>query len=243
MKIVLVIQARMGSTRLPGKVLRDLCGKTVLERVVDRCRGIRSIGQLVVATSTHGRDQVIVDQCASFGAAVYRGSEHDVLDRYYQAAIRYEADAVVRITGDCPLIDPVVSSQVIDLFMQQTSDYASNVEPRCYPQGLDTEVFTFQALRAAWKDANQSYERSHVTTYIRTRPDRFKALGLQANQDYSHLRWTLDTPDDWRFIQAVYEGLEDVEVFGWRDVLHLMKCQPQLYHLNRHVRQKVVQEG
>lgn len=243
MKVVLLIQARMGSTRLPGKVLKYLRGKTVLARVVERSRCIQNVDQLVVVTTTNPVDQVIVQQCTQLGVSVFQGSEDDVVDRYYQAAIRYEADAIVRITCDCPLIDPAVSSQVVDLFVHQNPDYASNIEPRCFPQGLDTEVFTFKALRTTWEYARQDYERAHVTPYIRERPDQFRKLGLPSDQDFSHLRWTLDTPEDLRFIQAIYERIEDPTEFSWLDVLALMDRQPQLYDINRHIHQKAMQEG
>ena len=243
MKVILVIQARMGSTRLPGKVLKDLCGRTVLERVVERCRDIRNIDEIVVATSTNPNDAMIVDQCEVLGVSTSLGSEKDVLDRFYQTATRFDADAIVRVTCDCPLIDPGVSSQVIDLFLNENLDYASNVEPRSFPQGLDTEIVTLQALETARQNARRDYERAHVTTYIREQPDRFKSGSLTFHSDFSHLRWTLDTPDDLRLIRSIYKGLDDTSQFTWLDVLALIERKPQLVHVNQHIKQKAVKEG
>ena len=233
----------MGSTRLPGKVLKDLGGKTVLSRVVSRVRRSQFIDEVDVATSTESADTAIVEECHRLGAAVFRGNEADVLDRYYRAAQAAKAEAIVRITSDCPLIDPVVSDQTVRAFLDEQPDYASNVQVRTYPLGLDTEVMTFEALETAWREASESFQRVHVTPYLYQHPERFRLLSVIGQADYSQNRWTLDTPEDLEFLQAVYAGLGNQDDFSWRDVLHLMKQEPKLAEINRHITQKAVREG
>lgn len=243
MKITAIIQARMNSTRLPGKVLLDLGGKSVLARVVRRLRRADLIDEIVVATTTLAVDNAIVSECEHLSVAVFRGEENDVLDRYYQAAQWTGADAVVRITSDCPLIDAEVTDNTIREFLFTKPDYASNALQRTYPRGLDTEVVAWQALARAWEEARLLYQRAHVTPYIYENPHRFHILTVTGEPDYSHYRWTLDTAEDLAFIRATYERMDNDDGFSWRDVLALLQCEPQLTQLNREVRQKALQEG
>jgi spore coat polysaccharide biosynthesis protein SpsF len=243
MKVVAIIQARMGSTRLPGKVLKDLSGKTVLERVISRIRRSQLIEHVIVATSTAAADSVIVDECERLSTDFFRGNEADVLDRYYRAAQQSRADAIVRITSDCPLIDPAVSDQTIRAYLDEQPDYASNTQPRTYPRGLDTEVMTFRALEAAWREAREPYQREHVTPYLYMHPERFKLLSVSGGVDYSQNRWTLDTAEDLDLLRAVYDRLGKRDDFSWRDVLRLMEQEPALAEINRHVGQKALHEG
>jgi spore coat polysaccharide biosynthesis protein SpsF len=162
MNIVAVIQARMGSTRLPGKVLRDIGGKTMLARVVRRMQCAASLSQVVVATTTSPADKAIVAECERLGIPAFRGDEQDVLDRYYQAAQAHRADVVVRVTSDCPLIDPGVVDEVVRAFLDAEPDYASNTLERTYPRGLDTEVMTMAALARAWREAQEPYQHAHA---------------------------------------------------------------------------------
>ena len=233
----------MGSTRLPGKVMLDLVGSTVLGRVVQRLRRAESSGELVIATTSDPADDVIVNECDRLGVNVFRGEEDDVLDRYYFAARAFDADVIVRITSDCPLIEPEISDATIRAFLGRRPDYASNTLQRTFPRGMDTEVVTVQALADAWKSAKQSYQRSHVTAYIYENPRKFDLLSFAGEVDYSSQRWTLDTPEDLRFIRAVYEHMEDPDNFNWRDVLLLLEEKPELLELNGHVTQKALQEG
>jgi len=242
MRIVVVIQARMGSTRLPGKVLKDLGGDTVLGRVVSRVRRCRLVNDLVVATSTAPADDVILHECSRLEIRSFRGSEQDVLDRYYLAAREAQAEAVVRITSDCPLIDPGVSDKTIQAFLDVGPDYASNVLERTYPRGLDTEIVTIAALECAWRDAREAYQREHVTPFVYEHPERFRLLSVKGDHDYSQYRWTLDTPEDLEFIRAVYARSEDGQGLGWKDVLNMVESEPHLAELNRHIIQKALHE-
>jgi spore coat polysaccharide biosynthesis protein SpsF len=242
-KVVAIIQARMGSTRLPGKVLKDLEGETVLVRVVERVRRAQLIDEVLIATTKERADDAIVDECERCSAAVFRGDENDVLDRYYCAAQMCNAKIVVRITSDCPLIDPEIIDETVAAFLAARPDYASNALVRSYPRGLDTEVLTVKALERAWRGATEPYQRAHVTPYIYQNPDAFRILPVSAETDYSGHRWTLDTPEDLAFIRAIYARVEDRHNFGWRDVLGILDREPELVEMNRMVPQKTVHEG
>jgi spore coat polysaccharide biosynthesis protein SpsF len=240
LKAVAVIQARMGSTRLPGKVLKDLQGETVLARVVSRLRRSRLIAELLVATTDRPPDDAIVAECRKLSVPVSRGDQEDVLDRYFRAAQLAKAEIVVRITSDCPLIDPEITDRTIAAFLEARPDYASNVLTRTYPRGLDTEVMSFDALARAWREARKTYEREHVTPYIYEHPADFKLLSVASDEDHSHHRWTVDTPEDLEFARAVYSRFEPDAAFSWRDVLALLEREPSLIKINRSVTQKVL---
>lgn len=243
MKVVAIIQARMGSTRLPGKVLQDIGGDTMLARVVRRTQRASLLDDILVATTTKAADDAIVAECNRLHVPVYRGSEDDVLDRYYQAARMTQPDAVVRITSDCPLIAPDVIDKVIAAFARNWPDYASNFIKRTYPRGLDTEIIRFAVLEQAWQAAAESYQRAHVTPYIHQQPDKFRLLSVENETDYSHYRWTVDTPDDLTFVQMVYSRLGNDDSFSWLDALDLLRREPSLAELNRHIQQKSLHEG
>jgi len=243
MRIITIIQARMGSTRLPGKVMLDLCGKTVLARVVQRVRRSPLAGDVVVATTTKPADDVVAEECRRLAVKVFRGSESDVLDRYYNAAKQSRADAIVRICSDCPLIDPEIVNQTIESFLDKKVDYASNALDRTYPRGLDTEIMTWHALVRCWREAQALYQRSHVTPYIYENPGQFRIVRVRGHEDYSDYRWTLDTAEDLAFIRAVYGRMEDKGGFSWRDVLGVLQKEPELMGLNQHVLQKALHEG
>jgi spore coat polysaccharide biosynthesis protein SpsF len=201
------------------------------------------IDTVVVATTVEPTDDAIVSESEHLMVPVFRGSERDVLDRYYQAAIAFEAEAVVRITSDCPLIEPAVVDHVIRVFIRGMADYASNSLVRTYPRGLDTEVMTLDALTRAWREAIEPYQRAHVTPYIYQNPELFHLLPVVGEDDYSNHRWTVDTPEDLEFVRAVYDRLGDTDFFGWRDVLRLLEENPDLNEINRHIPQKNLQEG
>lgn len=232
-KIIAIIQARVGSTRLPNKVLLDLEGKTVLERVVERVKKSELVSDVIVATTVAAADLKITDLCASKGIKAYRGSENDVLDRYYQAAKLFEASHVVRITADCPLIDPKVIDDVLRLHLKENSDYTANILKETFPDGEDVEVFTFEALTKAWKDAALSSEREHVTPYMRNHPEIFKHSNLENHDDLSKKRWTLDTAEDYEFIKKIYQGIGSKKaIFGMKEVLELLKAHPEYEEIN-----------
>jgi spore coat polysaccharide biosynthesis protein SpsF len=243
MKITAIIQARMGSTRLPGKVLMDLGGETVLARVVRRLRRAALIEDVVVATTHSVADHAIVRECQKLSVRVFRGSENDVLDRYYRAALWTGAEGVVRITSDCPLIDAEITENTIRAFLEHQPDYASNTLQRTYPRGLDTEVMSWQALAQAWREAQLPYQKTHVTPYIYENRDRFDLFSVKGKTDYSHHRWTLDTAEDLAFIRAIYDRFDHDDSFSWHDVLALLEREPELVELNRDVMQKALQEG
>lgn len=243
MKVVAIVQARMGSTRLPGKVLKDIEGETMLARVAQRLRRAELINELLVATTDGRADDAIVAECRRCSVPVSRGDEKDVLDRYFRAAQLAKADVVVRITSDCPLIDPEITDKTIAAFLAEKPDYAANTLVRTYPRGLDTEVMTFDALGRAWREARKPYERTHVTPYIYEHSSEFKLLSVTEENDYSSHRWTVDTPEDLEFVRAIYARLKENAMFQWRDVLALIDREPQLVELNRLVTQKALHEG
>ena len=241
MKVVAIIQARMGSTRLPGKVMKTILGKHVILWAIDRVSLSKLIDEIVVAIPFGKQDDVIADTIEEYNNKILisRGSEGDVLDRYYNAAVQTNADVVVRITSDCPLIDPVVVDHVIEQFLKNDCDYCSNSLQRTYPRGLDTEVFSFDALSKAWNEAKKNYEREHVTPYIIENPDKFKLLNVSNDIDLSHLRWTLDTKEDFEFIDAVYQRIyPEKQMFFMDDVLDLLDHEPGLIDINKHIEQK-----
>lgn len=238
--IVAIIQARMGSTRLPGKVLLDLEGKTALARVVSRLRRTTQLSDIVVATTDLVRDDAIVRECERLNVNCFRGSESDVLDRYYQTARTFAADTIVRITSDCPVIDPGLVDQTITAFRQEQGDYASNSLPRTYPRGLDAEVFTIAALEQAWRNARQDYEREHVTPYFYEHPELFRLVSQQSPTDYSQYRWTLDTPEDLELLRKLYSSFDGRDDFQWLDAIALVERNPELAEINSHIFQKAV---
>lgn len=208
MNITVIVQARFGSTRLPGKVMRQLGDRSVLSHVIDRCHAFDKVTQVVVATTNQPTDDMIQEESLKKGVFCYRGSEEDVLSRYYETAQLCKSDVIVRITSDCPLIDPWVSSQVINHYLSDPEiDYCSNVLKRCFPRGLDTEVFSLQALENAYRNAKEALEREHVTPYIIRNPQRFRLSAYVLPIDCSKYRWTLDTEEDWELIKLIYERL------------------------------------
>jgi spore coat polysaccharide biosynthesis protein SpsF len=243
MKIAAIIQARMGSTRLPGKVLLDLGGDTVLSRVVHRVHRSQLIAEVIIATTKDRRDDAIVAECHRLNVRCFRGEELDVLDRYYRAAREANAEGIVRITSDCPLIEPEISDKVIQAFLDRGPDYASNTLTRTYPRGLDTEVMTFEALGRAWKEARRDYQRVHVTPYIYENPTAFTVVQVMAEGNLADYRWTLDTPEDLAFLRAVYSRMGNDNRIYWRDLLDLLTSEPELVELNSHVTMKALHEG
>jgi spore coat polysaccharide biosynthesis protein SpsF len=242
LRIVAVVQARMGSTRLPGKVLADIEGRPMLERVLARLERARSVDDVVVATSTSSSDDIVAALCEELEVTVFRGSEEDVLDRYVGAARAAEADAVARITADCPLIDPSLVESVAAAFLAANADFAANTIERSFPRGLDVEVARMSALETAWREATLPHQRSHVMPFIYEHPERFALVSVRAPEDHSALRWTVDTPEDLAVMRAVYGRLAD-PFAGWLDVLELFELDPSLPDINRGVSQKEIAEG
>jgi spore coat polysaccharide biosynthesis protein SpsF len=238
MRVVAIVQARMGSKRLPGKVLMDLGGSTVLARVVSRVRQCHLVNEVLVATSTDSSDDAIQKECKALETAIFRGSQNDVLDRYYRAASAAEAKVVVRITADCPFLDPEISDRTIQAFLDVHPDYASNTLERTYPRGLDTEVMSFSALEAAWHEGKEATEREHVTPFLYRHPERFQLVSVKGDRDYSYHRWTLDTHEDLEFLRAVCSALEESAMPSWHDLLRVLDRNPDLCRINQGVEQK-----
>lgn len=243
-KTAVILQARVNSTRLPGKVLAEVAGRPLLALIVERARAAVRVDQLVVATTLRPDDDAVADLAGRLGVECFRGSEEDCLDRYYRAASRCGADTVVRLTGDNPLVDGGFIDWVIEQYADggEPYDYADSASSGTFPTGLSVEVFSFAALAAAWREDTNPRWREHVTPFIRQHPERFRLLHLTSPHDYSHMRWTVDTPEDLAFVRAVYERLGDPARASWRDVLALHAERPELAELNRHVRQKALGE-
>jgi glutamate-1-semialdehyde 2,1-aminomutase len=234
MKTVAIVQARMASSRLPDKVLRPILGTPMIELLLERLRRARELDEIVLATSDAAADDRLAAHVQQLGVSVFRGSEHDVLDRYHAAAQLAGADIVVRVTGDCPLVDPQLIDAAVAAFKRAAVDYVSNVDPPTYPDGLDIEVFTRAALHAAWREARLPGEREHVTPYLRE-PGRFRVLRLRNDQDLSGARWTVDEAADLEVVSAVFRHFSPRRDFGWLEVVELARRDPALFTANRHL--------
>jgi spore coat polysaccharide biosynthesis protein SpsF len=237
-KIVTVIQARTGSSRLPNKVLLSLCTKPLLIRMIQRVAKTDLTGEIVIATSTKKEDDVIEKLCNEYSINCFRGHPTDLLDRHYQCGKEFNADAVVKIPSDCPLIDPQIIDKVISHFIKNKDkyDYVSNLHPATYPDGNDVEIMSFEVLESAWKEAKKNFEREHTTPYVWENPDRFKIGNVEweTGLDYSTThRWTIDYEEDYIFIKNVYEELYKKNPgFGLNDILNLLEEKPYIYDIN-----------
>lgn len=243
MKVIGIVQARMGSTRLPGKVMMKIKGEAVLFFVIERVKQSKLIDQIVIATTTNKQDDVIVKEAKRLKVDCFRGSEEDVLSRYYNAAQNYNADVVVRITSDCPLIDPKLNDKVIGFYLENNSyDLVTNagpVEKRTYPRGLDIEVFSFQKLEEAYNKADKKYQREHVTPYIYENSEDL--FFITSEVDYSDIRLTLDTSEDFDLIQKIFEKLyHGKHDFYLKEIINLFNAEPTLKRINQHVEQKKI---
>lgn len=232
MKIVAIVQARMGSTRLPNKVMKLIGGEPMIELLLSRLSKSREIDQIIVATSVDGRNRPLVELVEKLGFACERGSENDVLDRFVQAGKAHKADVVVRITGDCPLVDPDLVDEVIRGFKTAGVDYFSNTNPPTYPDGLDVEVFTFKSLKQACRETNEPYDREHVTPYLRE-SGRFKTGNRRNSRDLSALRWTVDELADFEVIEKVFRHFAPRIDFSWGEVLQFQQLQPETFGVNK----------
>jgi spore coat polysaccharide biosynthesis protein SpsF len=240
---VAIVQARMGSTRLPGKVLEDLFGRSVLGRTIERASAAPGIDEVVVATTESPKDDAVLRECERLSTRAFRGSEEDVLSRYLGAARAFDADLIVRVTSDCPLLDPELTGAVVarlrsSLATATPADYASNGVPPSYPRGLDTEAFTRGALERAAARATAPREREHVTLYIYEHPTDFRLLSVENDRDLSGHRWTVDTPEDLALVREIYRRLAPRTLFSWRDALAIVEADPALSRINAHVQQK-----
>jgi spore coat polysaccharide biosynthesis protein SpsF len=240
MKTVIIVQARMTSTRLPGKVLKKILNKPFLEYQIERLRRVKLANEIVIATTTNDTDQPIIQLCDRLSLSYFLGSENDVLARYYEAAKVHQADVVVRITSDCPLIDPQVIDKVIQFYLdnQTDYDYISNCLERSYPRGMDTEVFSFAALHLAFLEATAQPDREHVTPFIYRQTKRDRCANVFYSENQSHHRWTVDTVNDFELIKRILEALySQIPEFTLEDCLILLKKHPDWSLINVYIGQ------
>lgn len=243
MRVEAFIQARMGSTRLPGKVLKKVLGKPLLEFLIERLHDAKKIDDIVILTTNEPVDDSIVSFCEERNIACLRGSTEDVLDRYYQAAVLRKPDAIVRITADCPLIDPEIVDEVTETFSREYPkiDYASNTFNRTFPRGLDVEIFSFESLEKAFYRAIYPEEREHVTVYLYRHPELFRLKHIVHTPSLGYHRWTVDTAEDFTLIRLILEHLYPTHPqFRLNDILNLLFHYPQWIQLNAHIEQKTL---
>jgi glutamate-1-semialdehyde 2,1-aminomutase len=232
---IAIVQARTASTRLPGKILRSICGVPVIDLLLERLASAAELDGFVVATTEESADDLLAAHLSARGIAVFRGSDADVLDRMYRAATAHGADAVVRITADCPFVDPALVDAMVRAFSKADVDYLSNTAPPSYPDGLDVEVFTFAALERAWREATLHSDREHVTAYMLDGTG-FSRASFDSGEDLAHLRWTLDEPEDLTVVTNVFEHFHPRRDFAWREVLELARTRPELFAENAALR-------
>lgn len=245
MRILIVVQARMTSTRLPGKVLKKVLGKPLLEYQLERLKRVSNVDDVVVATTTNLTDDPIVTLCNQLNVSSYRGSEEDVLSRYYESAQLFDADVVVRITSDCPLIDPMVVDQVIHAYClaSPAKDYVANCLERTYPRGMDTEVFSFRVLKQIHVQATSKADREHVTPYIYRHPEKYRIGHVRHCEDQSQHRWTVDTMEDFLLVKVMLENLyPTLPYFSMEDCLRLHEQNPEWIRINSNIKQKAYGE-
>ena len=243
LKVVAIVQARTGSTRLPEKIFKELSGKPMLWHVVNRLSQSGLINQIVIATTVLSEDDKVQQFSEYNNYSFYRGSSDDVLSRYYEASKYYHADIVVRITADCPVIDPALIDTMLKRYLAQEKstrpDYFSNVLERTFPRGLDTEIFSYDTLARAHREAILQPEREHVTPYIYNHPDKFIIKNFSSEKDLSFHRWTVDTPEDFLLIEKIYSSLyKKNPLFLFDDILRLFEEKPDLFEINQNVQQK-----
>jgi spore coat polysaccharide biosynthesis protein SpsF len=240
-KVVAILQARTGSTRLPRKVLADVAGQPMLVLIVKRVLPAQYVDRLVIATTQLPQDDPVEALAISLGVSCFRGAEEDCLDRFYQAAEQFGADIVVRLTGDNPLVDFGFVDWMVEQYLSANPpyDYIDSTLSKTFPVGLSVEVFSFEVLATAWREDTNTQWREHVTPFIYHHPNRFRVLDLVSPQDYSHMRWTVDTSEDLAFVRRIYDHFGH-DRFSWHEVLAVLDQHPEWLEINRHVQQKVV---
>lgn len=241
MKVLAIVQARMGSSRLPGKVLKQVNGKSLLLHQVDRLKKCQKIHQIVIATTIKPEDDQIVKLCENNDIDFFRGSEDDVLERYYETRKNFGGEVIVRLTSDCPLIDPNVVDGTIQFFLDNTFDYVSNTIERTFPRGLDTEVFSKEVLEVAFNNATLVRDREHVTAYVYSHPEKFNVGMYKDECDYSFYRWTVDTEEDFQLIKKIFEAYKgEEEKLNYSAIITLMENNPEWKKINEHIEQKKI---
>jgi spore coat polysaccharide biosynthesis protein SpsF len=240
LRVIIIVQARMGSTRLPGKSLKSVLGKPLLCYLLERLRRCQKADEVVLATTTLPEDDPIVETALKMGVPVVRGSSEDLVSRYLQAAHEHHADVVVRVTGDCPLIDPEWIDRLIVQFIEcKNVDYLSNTIERTFPRGMDAEVFSIKALEETDRLAVQPAEREHVTLFMYRHPEQFRLKNVRYPEDHSRHRWTVDTAEDFQLIEQLLSAIYPINKdFSLADLLALINLHPEWELLNKHIEQK-----
>jgi len=239
MKVTAILQGRLGSTRLPGKVLFPLAGKPVIVHVYERIKHCMNIQKIIIATTTNKRDETIVRLFQNHGVTIFRGSEEDPLDRFFQAATKYNVQHIVRIMADCPLVDPNVVDAVITYYFRENYDF-------CYlggefPSGLDVTVFSYPALKKAWENTGRLSDREHITPYMEKHPEIFRIGYLELFKGLYHHRWVLDYESDYRLLIEIYNELyEPDKIFMTKDILELFDRRPEIAKLNAHIQRTII---
>lgn len=235
--VLCIVQARLNSTRLPGKVLLPLKNRPVIEHVFNQLSFATKLNNIILATSTEESDNKLEVWAINNSKEIFRGNLNDVLERYYFAAKKYNGDIIVRITGDCPLIDPKIVDTVVNEFVEGGFDYFSNTINPTFPDGLDTEVFSYDALETTYFNAKLKSEREHVTPYIKNNPGTFKLGGFENKVNYEKYRWTIDNQEDYEFLKIIFEKLyiED-QYISWKDVIRFIDDKPEIININKHIK-------
>lgn len=242
MNIVAIVQARMGSTRLPGKVLKEVLSRPLLSYQIERMKQINLIDEIIIAT-TPNQNEAIIKLCNNEKINYFVGSESDVLERYYHAAKKYKADIVVRMTSDCPLIDPQIVDQILLMYRNGKYDYVSNTIQRTFPRGMDAEVFSFESLERAYNEAQLEYEREHVTPYLYLNKDKFEIGQFIQPDDTNEIRLTVDTPEDFELIKRIFEAIYPMNPnFKLKDILKILAENPGWFEINKEIVQKKLGE-
>jgi len=232
MKPIAIIQVRMGSTRLPGKVLKKLNGITILESLLNQLNYSRLLNDKIIATTLNSEDDVIVNFCESKGIKCFRGSVNDVLDRYHKCAKKFSINTIIRITSDCPLMDPQVVDDVIDFYLKNSYDYVNNFYKRTYPYGNDVEIFSLKVLEKVWEKATKLSEREHVTPYIYNNPDEFSLGWIENKENLSEFHWTVDRKEDLIFVQKIFKKISKRPIL-MKDIIDVIKDDPSLLEINK----------
>jgi spore coat polysaccharide biosynthesis protein SpsF len=241
MNTIAIIQARMKSTRLPGKILKKIKDNVVLDYVIERLRLCEKLDNIVLATTTAKKDDILEKYSIKKKIDYFRGNEEDVLSRYYHTAKKYKADIIVRITSDCPLVDPEIVDEVIRKHIEDNFDYTANTIKRTYPRGLDVEVFNFDVLEADFKNANEKYQREHVTPYIKEHPEKFKLKNIEAKGKLNRpdIRITIDTIEDFELIKKIIQYFNNLN-FNAEEIIDFLDRNPDLLEINKNIKQKSV---
>ena len=233
-KTAIIIQARMGSTRLPGKIMKKILNKPMIEYLIERASKSKMIDDIIVATSDTKENKELIDFLKAKSVKYFIGDENDVLSRYYYTAKKFNIDNIIRVTADCPLIDATIIDDTVKKYYKDKVDYASNIFPRSFPKGLDTEIFSFNSIEKAFNEANSLYDREHVTPYIRE-SGKFDISNISYEKDYSYLRLTVDWEEDFKLISKIFNQFKPNIFFNWLDVVDELFKNPELIEINNHL--------